>query len=134
MAFGDFKDKAEKLKDASASVAGAGMEKVNQLLDDFNKSVPAIKALGLSVENFRMDMGTIPEINARITGSVDAIDSEKLQKVADENQDNKILVSLMKGLQAAANAKGKLGELGFKGVEADIKLGLPPKISVGFRE
>jgi hypothetical protein len=41
-------------------------------------------------------------------------------------------VAILKTLQAAYNVKDQLGDLGLKGVEIDMTLGLPPKIGVAF--
>jgi hypothetical protein len=134
MDLGKIKDKGGKLKDISGGTADAALEKVNHLLDEFNKAIPTIKALGFSVNNFHVGMGAIPEIEAKITGSVDAIDAEKIQELIQNNQDKQILITILQGLQTASHAKEQLGELAFKGVEVDIKLGLPPKISISFME
>ncbi len=134
MAFEKFMEKVESFKGISDRGSGAAMEKINRLLDEFNEAVPDIKSLGFSVHNFRIDMGAIPEINTKITGSIDAMDPVKIHEMAENNHEKKILVSILKGLETASHAKDKLGSLGFKGVEADIKLGLPPKISIDFIE
>ncbi len=134
MAFDKLREKAERFKGVTDRGSGVAMEKINRLLDEFNEAVPDIKSLGFSVHNFRMDIGAMPEINARITGSIDAMDPVKIHEMVESKQDKKILVSILKGLETASHAKDKLGSLGFKGVEADIKLGLPPKISIDFIE
>jgi hypothetical protein len=132
MAFEKIREKADKLKGAAHISSEAAMGKIDELIDEFNEAVPDIKALGFSVHNFRMDIGALPEINAKIVGSVDAMDSVKIHNMVESNQEKKVLVSILRGLEAASHAKDKLGALGFKGVEADIKLGLPPKISIDF--
>lgn len=134
MVLGKIKDKGGKLKDISGDMADVALEKVNHLLDEFNKAIPAIKALGFSINNFNVDMGAMPEIKAKLTGSVDAIDAKKIQELIENNQDKQILITILKGLQTASHAKEQLGELAFKGVEIDIKLGVPPKISISFME
>lgn len=134
MDFGKMKEKADELKDISGDMADVALEKVNHLLDEFNKAIPTIKALGFSIKNFHVGMGVIPEIETKLTGSVDAVDAEKIQELIQNNQDKKILISILKGLQTASHAKEQLGELAFKGVEVDIKLGLPPNISISFME
>jgi hypothetical protein len=73
----------------------------------------------------------VPEVSAKLTGTVASIKEEKVQEVIDANQDNKFLVTIMKGLQTASNVQNKLGDLGFKGLEADVKL-VPPGVKVEF--
>ncbi len=134
MAFEKFKEKAGQIKGAAHIGSEAAMGKIDHLIDEFNEAVPDIKALGFSVHNFRLDIGALPEINAKITGSIDAMDPVKIHSMVENRQDNKVLVSILKGLETASHAKERLGALGFKGVEADIKLGLPPKMSIDFIE
>jgi hypothetical protein len=76
-------------------------------------------------------MGVPPEVSATLTGTVASIKKEKVQEVIDANQDNKFLGAILKGVQTASDVQNKLGDLGFKGVEADVKL-LPPTVKVGF--
>ena len=109
-------------------------DKVNQLLDDFNKAVPTIKSLGLSMKKFHMGMGVIPEIEITLSGSVNAIDTKKIQELIQNNPDKKILTSILNALQTAFSAKEQLGDLAFERVEVVAKIGIPPKISVDFLE
>jgi len=129
MVFDKLKGKVDKLKD---DVAGAAVEKVDQLMGDFSEAIPTIKGLGLSVSDFRIGMGVIPEIEAKLTGSVEALDADKIQELIESSQENDILIYILKALRTASNLKERLGGLGFEGVEVDVKLGLPPRISVGF--
>ncbi len=134
MVFEKFKEKTKQLKDISDHVKDVSLDKVNQLLDDFNNALPTIKTLGLSMKNFHIGMGVIPEIETTLSGSVDAIDIKKIQELIQDNPDKKILTSILKALQTAFSAKEKLGDLAFKSVEVVTKIGLPPKISVDFME
>lgn len=111
--------------------ADAALTKVNQLVAEFNEAVPTIKALGLSVSNVRISIGLLPEIGAKLTGSVEALDADKIKPLIEQNKDRKILVTMLEALRMAANFKQQFGQLGFKGVEMNIDLGLPPKIAVG---
>ncbi len=134
MAFEKLREKAGQIKGAAHIGSEAAMGKIDKLIDEFNEAVPDIKALGFSVHNFRLDIGALPEINAKITGSIESMDPVKIHSMVENRQDKKVLVSILKGLETASHAKDRLGALGFKGVEADIKLGLPPKISIDFIE
>jgi len=79
-----------------------------------------------------MGMGIIPEIGATLTGSVETLDAEKIKKLIEKHQDNKILISILEALRTASNFKELLGELPFKGVQVNVDLSLPPKIAVSF--
>lgn len=127
----DLKGMKGKIGEKAAGAKDAALEKISQSLDEFNESIPAIKALGFAVTDLNVDMGAIPDVSAKITGSVDSIEEEKIKELIGSNQDNKFLVTILKGLQTASNVQRKLGNLGFKGVQAEVKLA-PPGIKVGF--
>ncbi len=90
MVFEKFKEKTKQFKAASDHVKDVSFDQVNQLLDDFNKTVPTIKSLGLSMKKFHMGMGVIPEIEITLSGSVNAIDIKKIQELIQNNPDKKI--------------------------------------------
>ena len=119
------------LKIPDLKVPDAALTKVNQLIAEFNDAVPTMKALGLSISDVAIEFGLLPEIRAKLTGSVDALDAEKIKPLIEKNKDKKILVTVLESLRTASNFKEQLGEVGFKGVEMNIQLGLPPKIAVG---
>ena len=131
MAIGKFKDKVGDAKGAAGGVKNVALEKINQSLDEFNEAIPAIKGLGFAVTDLKVGMGVPPEVSAKLTGTVASIEKEKVQEVIDANQENKFLVTILTGLQTASDVQNKIGDLGFKGVEADVKL-VPPTIRVGF--
>ena len=120
------------IKKGMGDVIESAAGKVNEMLDDFNQAVPTLQALGFSIKDVRADVGVPPQIKAKLTGSVEAIDAKKIQGLIDANSDKKFLVTVLKGLQAASHVKEQLSGLGFKGVEAEIKLGIPPSVSVNF--
>lgn len=105
---------------------------IDGLLKDFNEAVPTLKALGLSVTDMKVGMGMLPEVEITLTGSLDAIKPEKLKSLMDAHQGNTVLVSSLKALETAHSMKELLGDLMFKGIEAKVKLGLPPKIEIDF--
>jgi len=116
------------------AIKGKGLDKINEMLDGLNDGLPKIKALGLSVKDFRVGQGAIPDITIKLAGSIDAIDPGKIQKIIDEHPDEKILVTTLKALQSASHMKDRLSALDFKGLEAELTLALPPSISVNFME
>jgi hypothetical protein len=120
----------DKSIDKLKGVSGGAIEKVNELIGDFNDAMPTIKALGLSVSNFRIGMGIIPEIGATLLGSVEALDAGKIKELIEKHQDNKILKSILEALRSASNFRELLGELPFKGVKVNVDISLPPKIDV----
>jgi len=120
---------SDKLRDFSTNVSTATSEKIHEWVDEFNKAVPYMKALGFSVKTFSIGVGLIPELNATLVGAVDALDSNKLEEMS-QRTNNRALNVLLGGLQTAAKFKDQLTAIGVKGIEIDIKLGLPPTITV----
>src|SRR5258706_2231910 len=62
---------SDKLKDISTNVSTATSEKIHEWVDEFNKAVPYMKALGFTVKTFSIGVGLIPELNATLVGAVD---------------------------------------------------------------
>jgi hypothetical protein len=120
---------SDKLKDISTNVSTATSEKIHEWVDEFNRAVPYMRALGFSVKSFSIGVGLIPELNATLVGAVDALDSNKIEEMS-QRTNNRALNVLLGGLQTAAKFKNQLTAIGVKGIEIDIKLGLPPTITV----
>ena len=125
MALKDLASKAQELTGSASEAAG-------KYLDEFNEALPAMRALGLTVRDLHVGMGLIPEIGAKLIGSVDTINVAKINELIDKEKEKKTLVAVLKTLQAAYNVKDQLGDLGLKGVEIDMTLGLPPRINASF--
>jgi hypothetical protein len=121
----DLVGKAQELTGSASEVAG-------KFLDEFNEALPAMRALGLTVRDLHVGMGLIPEIGAKLIGSVDTINVAKINDLIGKEKEKKTLVAVLKTLQAAYNVKDQLGDLGLKGVEIDMTLGLPPRINASF--
>ncbi len=132
MAFGKFLETAEKIKDKAEQLKDAAGGSVNKLLEEFNDAIPTLKALGLSIKDVDFKMGVLPEVRATLTGSVEAVDPAKIQELIDGNHDKDLLTAVLRALQAASHMKAPLAAVGFRGVEVQLKLGLPPTASVRF--
>ena len=111
--------------------AGVTVEKVQEMIREFNDTIPTIKALGLSVSNISFKMGIPPEIGATFTGSVEALDQQKIKDLIERHRENKTFISILEALRTASNFKDQLSELGFRGIKVDVKLGILPHVEVG---
>lgn len=120
------------LMSSTQSLTGSASETAGKFLDEFNEAIPTMRALGLTVKDLRVGMGLLPEIGAKLTGSVDSINVAKLHELMEKHKEKKTLTALLKGLEAAYNIKDQLGDVNLRGVEIDFTLGLPPKIHVAF--
>jgi predicted regulator of amino acid metabolism with ACT domain len=105
---------------------------VGKVLDEFNAALPTMRALGFNVEDLKVKMGLPPEISAKLTATAADVDVNELNKLIQKNSENKTLVTVLKGLLTAYNIRDQLGDLGLKGIEVNITLGLLPNIGIGF--
>lgn len=124
-------DKLGKIANSAGGVMDAGVDKVHSVIREFNETMPTIKALGLSVRHIAFGMGLVPEVSATLIGSIEALEQDKIDELAKKHQDNKTTTLILEALKTASNLKDQLGDLGLRGVQVDVKLGLPPKIEVG---
>lgn len=125
MGLKDLMGKAEQLTEAATGAA-------DKLLDEFNEALPSMRALGFTVKDLKVGMGLVPEIEAKLVASADTVDPKKIKDLMDKNPDNRTLATALKALVAAYNLKQMVGSIPFKGVELDMKLGIPPHIGIGF--
>jgi hypothetical protein len=132
MAFDRFKAMADEVKTKGQELAGAALGKLTESQQELNRALPVLKALGLSVGNFKVDMAMPPVVRLALVGAVAAIEPEQLKATIDTHKDEKLLVMVLEALRTAAFMKDQLGELGLRGVRADVALALPPSVSVDF--
>jgi hypothetical protein len=124
----DFKD----LKGKVPGLVGGVTDAAGKMVDEFNEALPTIRALGFTVKDLQVGMGLVPEIGAKLVASTDTVDPKKIKELMDKSPENKILAGTLKALLLAYNVKQQIGNIPFKGVEVDVKLGLPPHIGVAF--
>jgi hypothetical protein len=121
----------KSLKESAAGLVETGLEKVRDALREFNDAVPTLKALGLSVTHTSFGLGAVPEIQATFTGSVDALDREKIGQLLAQGQLNKTTSTILEALKTASMLKDELSGLGFRGLRLQLTLGLLPKVEIG---
>jgi predicted regulator of amino acid metabolism with ACT domain len=125
MGLNDMLGKARGLADSASDA-------VSKLLDEFNAALPTMKALGFSVEDIQVGMGLLPEVRAKLIAAAANVDVKAIDEMIKTKSEQKTLVAVLKALQTAYNVRDQLGDLGLKGVEINVTLGLPPNISIGF--
>jgi predicted regulator of amino acid metabolism with ACT domain len=113
-------------------ITGAASDAVSKLLDEFNAALPTMRALGFSVQDIQVVMGLLPEVRAKLVASAADVDVKSLDELIQKKSDEKTLVTVLKALQTAYNIRDQLGDLGLKGVEIDVTLGIPPHVGIGF--
>lgn len=103
-----------------------------KVLEEFNRALPTMKALGFSLHDLQMGMGLLPEVSAKLVASADNIDVKAIDGMIQKESEHKTLVAVLKGIQTAYSVREQLGDLGLEGVEINLKLGIPPNIGIGF--
>jgi hypothetical protein len=107
-------------------------KKMDRMLDDFNRALPAMKALGLSVSKLDLKMGWIPSISATLRGSFKDMDAAKIKHLRESQAGNKVLAAMLRALETAANVKTLLQAVVIEGIEVRVRLGLNFGVDVGF--
>ena len=126
----------DQLQEQTTEVTSLAQEKINQVLDEFQKFIPVAEELGLKLENFSIEAGVLPKIKTSLRGSIDNIKNEKIEKLKLENSNNKLLIAVFNAILLAKKCNDKLESVYisiFKDIIVDIQLGLPPAISVRFQ-
>jgi hypothetical protein len=124
----DFNGMLSKTRD----LAGSASDTVGTLLDDFNAALPAMRALGFTVEDIQVAIGLLPEVNAKLVAAAANIDVNTLDEIIRKRSQQKTLIAVLQALQTAYNLRDQLGDFGLKGVVVDVTLGLPPRVGIGF--
>ena len=131
-----FNKLSDKVKGKAEEVATAGEEKIDAIIDEFNKMMPVAEELGLSIASFDIEAGLLPQIKTSLVGSIDDIENEAVEKLMAEHENNKLLVAIFKAVFMAKNIHQKLEGAYIsilKDLVIDIKLGIPPSISCRFK-
>lgn len=121
-------------KEKAAGMAGSAMEKMNEMVDEFKKAMKVFEQFGFRTDKFKVDMGAIPSISTSVSGSLEKVKVDGLQKLMEEHADNKLLVTMLDALVKAKKLRDRVEINYFTGAKLNIKLGIPPTISFGLKE
>ena len=77
-------------------------------------------------------MALPPELLLTLVASANTFDVGRIKELIQKNAEKKLLVTVLKALEAAYHIKEQLGDATFATVHMDITLGLSPKIAVNF--
>ena len=121
---------AEQIQEQATEMATVAQEQFNAVLDEYKNILPIAESLGLSVGSFEVQMGVLPEIKTSLVGLLERINEESVQKLIAENPNNKLLVLVLNALLITKELQQQLNISNLKGIVVDIRLGIPPKVSV----
>jgi len=128
----DFKAIGDRARGMVESAAISATTTAHKMLDEFNEALPTMRALGFVVKDVHVGMGLLPEVGAKLVATTDSIDEKKLQELIEKHAEKKLLVTALKGLYAAYNIKREIPGVPLKGVQLDLTMTLPPRVSVSF--
>ncbi|VXD13547.1 conserved hypothetical protein [Planktothrix serta PCC 8927] len=126
----------DQVQDQTTEMAAIAQEKINLILEEYQKFLPYAEQLGLKVDSFSIEAGVLPQIKTSLRGSIDNIKNEMIEKIKSENNNNKLLIAVLNAILLAKKCNDKLESVYislFKDIIIDIKLGIPPAISVRFQ-
>ena len=128
------KDKAEEvagqLREEVTEISNAAQEQLDAVLDEYQKVLPIAESLGLRVGSFEVEMGILPQIKTSLVGSLENINNDAVKALIEKHQKNKLLVLIFKALLITKDMQKRLNITNLKGIVVDIRLGVPPKVSV----
>ena len=131
-----FKKIATQAQEKAAGVSAGALEKIDEVINEFNAMLPFVEELGLSVASFNIEAGLLPQIKTSLVGSIDNIKDETVESLITEHENNKLLVAVLSAVLMAKNIHQKLEGAYIsvlKDLVIDIKLGIPPSISCRFQ-
>lgn len=120
-----------EIKGDLKKVVDTGVDKIEELVAEFNSASPAFEAAGFSVANFKVDVAS-PEVAVTIVGDITAVDVNALQTYIDENPDKKLMTVVLSGVKKGFQFQEKITQLGMRYVIGNLSLSLQPSIGVEF--
>lgn len=123
-------DVAAQLKDEVTDLSNAAQQQLDAVLDEYQKVLPIAESLGLRVGSFQVEMGILPQIKTTLVGSLENIKSDAVKALIEKHQKNTLLVLIFKALLITKDMQKRLNITNLKGIVVDIKLGIPPQVSV----
>jgi gas vesicle protein len=127
------KEMQNNVKEKIADLSEAGMDKLKEVLAEINDMLPLIRELGYTIEGIQVGIGLIPNISLDIGGLTQAMDEEAFKRTLEEHKEKRLLVGVVRTLQATSvlQQKIKLGQM--QSNSATIVLSLPPKVTLKFK-
>ena len=127
------KEVQSTVKDKISDISEAATDKLKEVVAEINDVLPFIRELGYTVQGIGVGVGLIPDISIDVSGLTKVMDQETFGRTVEEQKEKKLLVGVLRALQAASllQQKIKLGQM--KADNATVTLGLPPKITLKFK-
>jgi hypothetical protein len=124
-----FSTLVSNVKIASSGLGEFAGDKLIEWLNDYKKATVILNALGFTVGKFMVSMGLPPEVHTTLSGKVDSIQKDEVERLIEKHQNDSSTVHLLKALLLAKKISGHV-EGRLDGVTLHITLGLPPSVKV----
>ncbi len=108
---------------------GIAKTKAFEYLDDYKRAVAVLETLGFTVGKLMIGMGILPEIHTSISGSIQVISEDRVNKLIEQHKEEKMLVSLLEALIMTRKLWEHV-ESKLTSVTLNVTLGVPPKLTV----
>jgi hypothetical protein len=105
----------------------ASMGKLSEWLDEYKKAITVMETFGFTMGKLEVETSLPPKVHTSILGSINNIQTEKLNKLIEEHRGETLLVTILKSLVLVRQIWECL-ELKLTGVVLKVTLGVPPKI------
>ena len=132
MVLGKGLDKLKDKKDIAADLGKKASESVGEMLNELKNALSIFQTLGFRAEKLKMGgIGVgLPEMSTSIQGSVQNIQTEKINELSEQHKDNKLITMMLGALIKVKEISDHLDVGNLKGVRLNVKLGAMPKISI----
>ena len=124
-----FSTLVSNMKTASAGLGELANDKLTEWLNDYKNATLTLNALGFTVGKFMVSMGLPPEVHTTLSGKIDSIQKDEVERLIEKHQNDSSTVSLLKALLLAKKISGHV-EGKMEGVTLHITLGVPPSIRI----
>ena len=127
------KDKATEASSKLGGLADLSIEKLKEVIEDVNTALPIVEKVGYKAKELEIELGLTPGISIHFEKFCDA-SIEEIEKILKENEDKKILATLIRTLTKADELRAgmKLGKFIFS--EVELELGINPKVKMKYLE
>jgi len=116
----------------AAELKAAGLEKLTELLNDFNAALPVLREAGYTLNGVEVGVGLPPEVKAEFVVSAE-VEPANIERVLAEHADKKFTVLLMKAMHQAWQIQARIKLAGgLKPLGLSVDLGIVPRVTIKF--
>lgn len=115
---------------AATDVAAVAVDKLLELLDEYEKALSLLSKYGFKVGTFAVG-GFPPEAKTSIEGSISDLPKDEISALAESHKGEKVVTLLLNALLVAKRVHERV-KLGFESISLHLTLGLKPSIDWEF--